>query len=150
MQIAEPIVELHPRCLTFYVDESGHEDFSDPYYPVYVLGGCAILASDLQRVVREPWRDLKARHFGGADQPLHASDLRNPTPEQLEGLSTYFCAQAFGRFAVAMTNKTTLPPGTKPIELMPGLLRKRYEKLTLRLVPKPEEVAFIHEGVRSR
>ena len=146
MQTAEPILKLHPRCLTFYVDESGHEDFSDSHYPVYVLGGCAILASDLRRIVREPWRDMKARHFGGADRPLHASDLRNPTSEQLEGLSTYFRTQGFGRFAVVMTNKTTLPPGTKPIELMPDLLRKRYERLTLRLAPKPEEVAFIHEA----
>lgn len=138
MQTAEPILKLHPRCLTFYVDESGHEDFSDSHYPVYVLGGCAILASDLRRIVREPWRDMKARHFGGADRPLHASDLRNPTSEQLEGLSTYFRTQGFGRFAVVMTNKTTLPPGTKPIELMPDLLRKRYENSRCAWPPNPK------------
>jgi hypothetical protein len=89
---------------------------------------------------------MKARHFGGADRPLHANDLRNPTSQQLEGLSAYFRVQRFGRFAVAMTNKTALPPNSKPIELMPNLLRKRYEELTFRLAPKPAEVAFIHEA----
>jgi hypothetical protein len=144
--IQAPVIRLHPRCLAFYVDESGHEDFSDPGYPVYALGGCAILAADLIHVVREPWRELKARHFGGAVQPLHASSLRNLTVVQMEALGAYFRAQSFGRFAAVMTSKTTLPPGTKPIEIMPSLLRKRYEALTPRLAPQLTEVAFIHEA----
>jgi hypothetical protein len=145
-QSAYPIVKVHPEGLLFFVDDSGHEEFADPKYPVYALGGCAVLAAEVNSTLREPWRRLKARHFGGAQVPLHASELRNPTTEQMEALNAFFRAQAFGRFAVAMTNLTGLPVDTKPIELMPEILRRRYEDVGAKLAPRPKEVAFIHEA----
>ena len=53
-------------------------------------------------MLRQPWCELKKRHFGGADQPLHASELRYPTPEQVTAVGEYFRHQEFGRFAVTM------------------------------------------------
>jgi uncharacterized protein DUF3800 len=130
----------------FFVDESGHEEFADPNHPVFVLGGCAIMMAAIDSVVRLPWRELKNSHFGGADKPLHASDLRDPTNDQLEALGNFFRKQAFGRFAVAMTKQTKLPDQTKPLDIMPSLLRRRFEELTSRCSPVPAEVAFIHEA----
>jgi hypothetical protein len=140
------MLTVHPQCLGFFLDESGHEEFADPNHPVYVLGGCAVIAADIEAVLRSPWRELKDRHFGGADRPLHASDVRNPTTEQVEALATFFRQQPFGRFAVAMTKNTILPSQTKPIEIMPGLLRRRYEQITARCSTPPVEVAFVHES----
>jgi hypothetical protein len=77
---------VHPHCLMFFVDETGHEEFADPKYPVFGLGGCAVLATNIERDIKRPWRDLKSRHFGGANVPLHASDLRSPTDEQYRHL----------------------------------------------------------------
>jgi hypothetical protein len=45
-----------------------------------------------------------------------------------------------------MTRETKFPPGVKPIQAMPGLLRRRWEQLTPRFHPLPVEVAFIHEA----
>jgi hypothetical protein len=45
-----------------------------------------------------------------------------------------------------MTSKTKLPDGIRPIRVMPGLLRRRWQELTLRFQPLPVEVAFIHEA----
>src|ERR1700694_3004897 len=81
---------VHPHCLMFFVDETGHETFADPQYPVFGLGGCALLAAAIDPVLRTPGRNMKALHFGGADIPLHASDLRDPTPQQLEALGAFF------------------------------------------------------------
>jgi hypothetical protein len=86
---------------------------------------------------------MKARHFGGAEVPLHASELRKPSPEQLTALGTFFREQPFGRFAVTMTSATKLPVGQKAAEIMPRLVRRRWEELTPRFTPLPVEVAFV-------
>jgi hypothetical protein len=140
------VLQVHPHCLIFFVDETGHEEFADPEFPVFGMGGCGLLAAAVDQNLRQPWRDLKARHFGGADVPLHASDLRNPTAEQLEGLNRFFKTKTFGRFAVTMTRNTELPEQIKPIQAMPELLRRRWAELTPRFDPLPVEVAFVHEA----
>jgi hypothetical protein len=93
-----------------------------------------------------PWREMKARHFGGPDVPLHASDLRFPTDEQMTAVGQFFERQQFGWFAVTMTHKTELPDRIRPIQVMPGLLRRRWQDLAARFHPVPVEVAFIHEA----
>jgi hypothetical protein len=110
------------------------------------MGGCAILAAAIDQNLRDPWRAMKDRGFGGAGVPLHASDLRSSTPEQIAALNQFFRTQTFGRFAVTMTKKTVLPDEVKPIQVMPGLLRRRWQELAPRFVPLPVEVAFIHEA----
>jgi hypothetical protein len=140
------VLQVHPHCLIFFVDETGHEDFADPEFPVFGMGGCGILAAAIDQNLRVPWRDMKACHFGGADVPLHASDLRDPTDQQLEALNQFFETKPFGRFAVTMTRKTELPEQIKPIQVMPDLLRRRWVELTPRFQPLPVEVAFIHEA----
>jgi|HubBroStandDraft_6_1064221.scaffolds.fasta_scaffold345952_1 hypothetical protein len=135
---------VDPHCLMFFVDETGHEEFADPNQPFFGMGGCAILAAAIDPVLRAPWRDMKARHFGGAGVALHASALRNPTPDHLDALNAFFRSQTFGRFAVTMPASAALN-GLEPIRIMPGLLRRRWQELLPRFHPLPAEVAFIHE-----
>jgi hypothetical protein len=130
----------------FFTDETGHEDFADPNYPVFGLGGCALLAAAIEQNLRQPWRRMKELYFGGADDALHAADLRSPNEDQLKALGEFFSRQPFGRFAVTMTAETDLPAGISALHLMPGLLRRRWQQLTPRFVPLPVEVAFIHEA----
>src|SRR6516162_8617273 len=96
-------LQVHPHCLMFFTDETGHEEFADPNFPIFGMGGCALLAAAIDPVLRQPWREMKAHHFGGADVPLHASDLRSPTAQQVAALGEFFEKQPFGRFAVTMT-----------------------------------------------
>jgi hypothetical protein len=140
------VLEVHPHYLMYFVDETGHEDFADPNFPVFGMGGCGLLAAALEQNLRGPWRKMKDRHFSGADAPMHASDLQAPSHEQLTALNEFFEQQTFGRFAVTMTHKTELPSDIKPIQVMPGLLRRRWVELTPRFVPLPIEVGFIHEA----
>jgi hypothetical protein len=72
------------------IDETGHEEFADPTYPVFGLGGCAVLAEHYAERLAFPWRDLKAKHFGGGDAPLHAAELLKPNMPQLEALADFF------------------------------------------------------------
>jgi hypothetical protein len=130
----------------FICDDTGHEDFADPDFPVFGIGGCAIMAGAVEHVIKRPWQALKAKHFGGADVPLHASELRDLTPAQLEALGTFFRNQEFGRFAVTITPTCKLPAGISPYHLVSRSMRNRWEELTPRFHPKPAEVAFIFEA----
>ncbi|NQW53306.1 MAG: hypothetical protein HQ465_18895 [Rhodospirillales bacterium] len=130
----------------FFIDETGHENMCDPNYPVFGFGGCAIPAAAMDEHLRQPWRKLKDDFFLGADTPLHAADLRDPTSQQLSALNQFFREGKFGRFAVTMTCRTQLPPQTVPLEVIPGALRKRWAELASHVRPTPVEVALIHEA----
>ena len=75
----DPILNVRPDCLMFFVDETGHESFADPDYPVFGLGGCAVLAGNIDHLLRAPWRAMKDHHFGGrmfACMPARSGTLR--------------------------------------------------------------------------
>jgi hypothetical protein len=101
-------IEYPGSTLLVAIDETGHENFADPNYPVFGIGGCAFLLKHSERIVG-PWLDLKARSFGSTDVRMHAADLRNPTKDQLDGLATFFTTYPFFRLAVmaASTIKNT-------------------------------------------
>src|SRR5215831_3973272 len=90
---------VHPNCLMFFCDDTGHEDFQDRNFPVFGIGGCGIMAGAIEPVLKQPWRAMKAAHFGGPDVPLHASELRHPTQSQLDALNRFFREQEFCRYA---------------------------------------------------
>lgn len=48
-------LKLPNDCLAVFVDDTGHEALVAGH-PVYGLGGCAVLAQDLESVIRSPWR----------------------------------------------------------------------------------------------
>jgi Protein of unknown function (DUF3800) len=138
-------LQVGPNCLLFFIDETGHETFADKNYPVFGLGGCAINSSSAAAVIAEPWRAMKAAHFGGEDAPLHANELRNPTTEQLDALSKFFREQQFARLAVTMSKSAVLPTGKTPLEIITGSMMNRYTDLLRRVPPEPNELAFLHE-----
>ena len=102
---------VHPNCLMFFCDDTGHEDFRDRNFPVFGIGGCGIMAGAIEPVLKQPWRAMKAAHFGGPDVPLHASELRHPTQSQLDALNRFFREQEFCRFGVTITPTCKLPAG---------------------------------------
>jgi hypothetical protein len=142
----DPKLLVGPACLMFFVDETGHETFADDQYPVFGIGGCAILSSVADMEINEPWRQMKAKHFGGPDVPLHAAELRTPTVAQLSALAAFFNDRTFARFAVTMSATTKIHDGSAPYDIAAGLLRNRFQDLLSRLSPVAQEVAFLHES----
>ena len=59
--------------LVVFVDETGN-DISDSSYPVFGLGGCAVLARHYGTSLHKPWNELK-RETCGEDFSLHACEL---------------------------------------------------------------------------
>jgi hypothetical protein len=142
----DSVLQVTPGCLMFFVDETGHEEFADPAYPIFGIGGCAVFAETIERDLKQPWRALKAEFFDGPDVPLHASELRSPSRRQLHALDRFFRNQPFGRFAVTIAKSALLPDRLILHSLLSGSLRKRWEELISRLPIAPAEIAFIHES----
>jgi len=96
-------IELPGDVLLVALDETGHEEFA-PTHRAFGLGGCACLVKHYGKLIEAPWRGMKAEFFGGQDVQLHAADLRNPSPEQLEGLGYFFTNFPFFRFATMVAD----------------------------------------------
>src|SRR5271156_5252732 len=88
---------LQDRCLAVFVDDTGHEAMKG--HPVYGLGGCAVLARDLEGVIRQPWKEIRKRVTGSADTQLHASKFPGIAKTgDMEAVGEFFCVQPFWRF----------------------------------------------------
>ena len=71
----ENILRIGPQDLAFFVDECGHEEFADGDYPVFGLGGCAAMGTNIELTIRISRTTMKSECFGDENVPLHASDL---------------------------------------------------------------------------
>jgi hypothetical protein len=114
--IAGSAFNLSRNSTVFFLDETGQEHLADPRYPVFGLGGCAVRAEDYESHIRSPWRAMKAAHFGGPDEPLHASGLlrANPSASQLAAIGKFFERGQFYRVAAVMKAATTVDKALGP------------------------------------
>lgn len=98
------ILDIPDDALVVGVDETGCEDYKDRKFPLFGLGGCAVLARDYFKYLEDHWHYIKTNYFGGKQVELHASDLKKPTPEQLSALEDFFTKLPFFRFACISSN----------------------------------------------
>jgi hypothetical protein len=93
---------------------------------VYGLGGCAVLAADLDRVVRQPWHEVRRRVNGSADTPLHAAAFaRTATKDQIDAVAGFFRMQPFARIGATVTVRSRLVGDLGPIDAIAGVLKNR-------------------------
>lgn len=102
-----PVV-VQPNDLVITVDESGEHTLTDPKFPIFGLGACAVLGKDYVQELALPWFSMKDEHFGGRLRPLHATDLRKPTSAQLEALNTFFESRTFATIGVFISKSTSI------------------------------------------
>lgn len=120
-------MQLHPspKTLCVFVDDTGHEELA-PGHAVYGLGGCAVLAQDLDRHIRQPWHEVRRRINGSADAPLHAATFsRTPSPREIEAIAEFFQCQPFARLGAIVSAKTKRGSTLAPIDIIAGVLKNR-------------------------
>lgn len=118
-------LHLPPTCFVAFVDETGHEWLRDKKHPVYGLGGCGVLARDLDACLEEPWRSVREAVAGSKEQALHAAALRSPTPAQIAAIAGFFQGGSFCRFAAVCSDRTLFPDGFPPVRAVAGRLKQR-------------------------
>jgi len=97
------ILRLPESTLVIALDDTGHEKFPDPNYPVFGLGGCAFLVRDYQRLIETPWNYMCGKYFPDFRRPMHATDLRKPSKEQLDALNHFYENFQFFRLATTVS-----------------------------------------------
>lgn len=140
---AEGITEVHGNTLIVAIDETGCEDYKDNNFPVFGIGGCAVLARDYAKLIDDPWRSLKATCFGGDDIALHAADLRFPTPDQLKALELFFTKLPFFRFA--STSARTFDNGSELSNVNLLVMSVMHQVCDFVSWVRPSQVLFIFE-----
>jgi len=103
------IITLGPLDFVVFIDETGHEFFKDPNYPIFGLGGCGILVQNYTNLIEAPWIDIKQTHFKNEKIKLHASDSHSYSSEQIQAIGEFFKNNDFCRIATILTDKTSIP-----------------------------------------
>jgi hypothetical protein len=120
---------LPPECLVAFVDDTGHEALV-PGHPVYGLGGCAVMEHDLERVIRQPWREVRRAVTGSPDTPLHASTFSQSASRQdIEAVAEFFCRQPFARLGAIISISTTLLQELGPVRTIAKTLQNRVVEI---------------------
>ncbi len=115
-----------PGDLVFFIDETGHEKFADPRFPVFGFGGIALMADKLDNDVRSPWRKLRRAIRGSETAPLHASDLTQAEIEQhAPAIGEFFRDGRFARLGVSCSDSTISPDSMEASEYILASLRHR-------------------------
>jgi hypothetical protein len=118
-------LQVPDTSFVVFVDDTGHEALVEGH-PVYGLGGCATMASELEPVLRGPWREVRRKITGSADIPLHASSFsRTATLEQIEVVAQFFRTCPFARLGAVVTVKSQVPDELGRINLIAGALQNR-------------------------
>jgi hypothetical protein len=119
-------MRLGENTLLVALDDTGHEEMVDDRYPVFGIGGCAVLVRDYQRLIEIPWNWLCKKHFGNVERPIHATDhFKNLTKEQIESLNAFFQTFHFFRIAVTVGQNAQKEIETSYIDLAGPCLLQR-------------------------
>jgi hypothetical protein len=122
-------VTMPPTCLLVFLDETGDVLFRDHNYPVFGIGGCAVLAGDYLDRIARPWKNMKEMYFGDSEVQLHASTI-SPTTTQLNALGVFFRSHPFCRIAVTLSDKSILSDATEPYQITARVLLERIKDVS--------------------
>lgn len=119
-------LSLTSDTLVFFIDETGDESLSDPNRPVFGFGGCGIMATYVDKHIREPWRLVRKAVTGSEDTPLHASDITHTaTQNQINTIGAFFKSERFARIGVSCSELTVIPDQTQHVEIVLNALKNR-------------------------
>ena len=138
----QPRLVLQDRTLAVFVDDTGHEALVKGQ-PVYGLGGCAALGRDIDRIINQPWKELRRRVAGSSDAHLHAHKFsRIARVDDFEAVAQVFRTQPFWRFGAVFTTETTLLPEISLMRTMKSVLQKRIQDIVEMTLCKEVSIVF--------
>ncbi len=120
---------LADDCLAVFVDDTGHEALVKGH-PVYGLGGCAVLARNLDTAIRAPWREVRRQVAGSPDAPLHANSFAGFAAQQnIRTVADFFHTQPFARLGAIISLKTKLADELGSIPTIAKTLQERIREI---------------------
>lgn len=133
---------LQDRSLAIFVDDTGHEALAKNH-SVYGLGGCAVMARDLTRIITLPWKEIRKRITGSPETPLHANKFPGIAKAgDIEAVAEFFRVQSFWRFGAIITDETKLADEISLMRTMKGVLQQRISGIAQMTLCKEVKVIF--------
>lgn len=123
-------LEIEDDALLVFIDETGIEDFSDPNFPIFGMGGCVSLATDYEKTIRPNWIAMRDQIFGA--KSLHASELKAPNQDELESLVENLSSELFTRVVAVASSKSAFPDGYVPYNPVASCLISRIASAAVR------------------
>jgi Protein of unknown function (DUF3800) len=121
--------KIQPNCLLLFIDETGHERFADHKFPIFGLGGCGVMGSSYEDLMRNPWIQMKNECFDGFNMPLHASDLLHPSQRQIDAIANFFRINQFSRFCAISKSTTHIDESLSPYRATAVCLVERIRRI---------------------
>jgi hypothetical protein len=121
--------KIDPDCLLLFIDDTGHERFADKQFPIFGLGGCAVMGSTYEHLLRNPWFQMKNEYFDGSQVLLHAADLRNPSSSQIQAIATFFRDHDFSRFCAISRITSRIDESMVPYDATATCLIERIRRV---------------------
>jgi hypothetical protein len=103
------------------------------------------MGSDLEREIRQPWREVRRKIGGSEDGPLHAAKFaRAATEDQIRTVADFFRTQRFGRLGAIIPKNAPSESDVAPMWTVANLLKRRIFEVAKWL--SFEEVAIFFES----
>lgn len=135
---------LSPETLVFFIDDTGHERLV-PDQPIYGLGGCGVMARDLDIALNAPWRDVRRLVTGSTDAPLHAAQFSmSPAPDHIKAVAAFFAGGCFARIGATIDIGASVVPEIDHLTIVARTLMNRIVDVA-RWTPF-REVAIVFEA----
>src|SRR5450631_1535788 len=116
--------------LKFY-DPSGEAACLVPGHPVYGLGGCAVLAHDLDPIIRDPWREVTKERLW--DRRTRRCMPMLSTRENILAVAEFFETQLpFFRLGAIILFKTAAADGLGLVSTLAKVLQERIRGIASR------------------
>lgn len=88
------------------------------------------MAADVDRLIRDPWRQVRAKVTGSPDQPLHAASFaRHASKADMQAVGQFFRANPFGRLGAMITAKAPRPNGLSPLAIVAEVVKRRVAEI---------------------
>lgn len=134
--------EIGRRTLCVVIDETGHEEFMSKGR-FFAIGGIAGFGTELERANRQ-WRSMKARSFGGADEPLHASG-KMLSRQQIDEISSFFTTSRLGRFVYILKQPPVMPGQMNALNILRPILLEELGKAVVDMPTLPSDILLTIE-----
>jgi len=129
--------DISRRTLCLFMDEMGHDEFKSGQR-LFAIGGIAGFGPQVKHGARL-WREMKAKHFGGADTPLSTSGQTMSGP-QIKAVGEFFARSKLPRFVFIIKRPPILPPSVNALRLLHPLMVAELARMIGDLTTLPSNV----------
>lgn len=136
---ADAIIQRRSLCII--TDEAGHETFKSEGF--FTIAGVIGFTPEILRAGLQ-WNRMKERHFGGADQPVHASGPMM-SRVQIDAISHFFEKSHLARFAYIIKQPPVLLPELNAVNILRPMLLDDVVKVIGNMEILPEDIMFAME-----